>query len=564
MESKLLKSEVVIQGVAILIVLFLVLLPISFLIWGSFYSSPPGDVGHLTLDNYRKAFQRPWFLSSALNSLKVAIISASIASLFGISIGWITVRTNTPFSRQMEYLAILPIFLSPFMGAVAWNLLANPSVGILTRIFKSIFPFLPPLNVNSLFGIAFVMGIYYSPYIFLFVTGALKSMDPSLEEAARVSGAGLFKTTRVVSLPMILPAILSGILLVFVLSAEQFSIPAVLGWGVRFHVLTTRIYTILSVPPIDYGIATVLALTLTVITGVGVFLYRRFTAHKKFTTITGKGYRPHVLDIGRWRYLALAYCILYVFMSAVLPILIIIITSFSILTGKFFPPTLINYKYLFFKYKLFWLGLKNSILVSAIGATACMILATLTSWVIHRTKLKLRIVVDYLSTLPISIAAIVMAVGILWSWIYVDSWTHLGIYGTIWLLIIACISRFITYGVRSASATLVQIGPELEESARVCGASWLKTLLRITAPLLKPGIAAGWILLFIVFFRELAMVVLLYSTKSVTISIMLFELWADGIYPQLCALGVVQIVVIFVSILVFNKLFKTRAGLEPT
>lgn len=564
MKSKYLKTEVIVQGIAILIVLFLVLLPISFLVWGSFYSSPPGDPGHLTLENYRKAFDHPWFFSSALNSLKVAFLSAAIACFLGISLGWITVRTNTPFRRQMEYLAILPIFLSPFMGAVAWNLLANSNAGILTGLFKIIFPFLPALNINSFLGISFVMGIYYSPYVFLFVTGALKSMDPSLEEVARVSGASLFKTTRLISLPMVLPAILSAVLLVFVLSAEQFAIPAVLGWGVGFHVLTTRIYRLLSAPPINYGIATVLSMTLTVITGAGVFLYRRFTTHKKFTTISGKGYRPHVLDIGRARYGTLFYCLFYVAMSAALPISIIVITSFSMLTGKFFPPTLINYEYLFFKYKLFWLGLKNSILVSMLGATACMILATLTAWVIHRTRFKLRVVVDYLSTLPISIASIVMSVGILWSWIYVDKWLQLGVYGTIWLLIIACISRFLTYGVRSASSTLVQIGPELEESSRICGAAWLKSLVKITIPLLKPGIAAGWILLFIVFFRELAMVVLLYSSRSVTVSVMLFELWADGIYPQLCALGVVQIFVIFVLIVGFNKIFKTKAGLEPT
>lgn len=551
-------NEIGIQVVAVVVVLILVLLPIGFLIFGSFYSAPPGASGHLTLDNFKEAFNYKWYFSSTLNSLKIAVLSSLIASIFGITMGWLTSRTNMPFRNHMHFYTILPIFLSPFMGAVAWNLLANPSAGLITKLFMKYFPFLPPLNINSLFGISFVMGLYYTPYIYLFVSGALKSMDPSLEEAARVSGASLWTTTVKISLPLILPAILSGILLVFVISAGQFAIPAVLGWRSGIYVLTTRIYTLISAPPINYGVATVLCLTLSIITAIGIYFYRKFTAIKKFTTISGKGYRPHVLDIGAAKYIAVAFCFFYIFIAAVLPLSVILVTSFSMYTGKYFPPTLLNYDYLFNEYKLFWLSLKNSILVSTIGASICMILAILVSWVIHRTKYKLRFVVDYITTLPISIAAIVMAVGILWSWIYVDNWLHIGVYGTIWLLIIACISRFITYGVRSTSSTLVQIGPELEESARVCGASWSKTLLRITVPLLKPGIVSGWILLFIVFFRELAMVLLLYSTKSITLSILIYELWGDGIYPQLCALGVIQVLVISVLILIFNTIFKTR------
>ena len=554
----------VIQTIAVFIVVVLVLLPIAFLLFGSFYSAPPGEEGHFTLANYIRALKVPWFMTSVLNSIKVAIFSSLIACAFGISVAWVTVRTNMPFRRKMEYLATVPIFLSPFIGAIAWHLLANAKIGIVNSLIEQFFPSLPTLNINSLAGISFVMGIYHSSYIYLFVSGALKSMDPSLEEAAMVSGASLPKTTVAVTLPLILPAILSGVLLVFVLSAEQFVIPAVLGWGIGFHVLTTRIYTLLSAPPINYGLATVLCITLIFITGLGVYFYRKATGYKKFVTITGKGFRPHVLDIGKAKYAALAYCVLYMIISTVLPFTVIILNSFCSLTGHYTPLTLANYKFIFTKYPLFWMSLKNSILVSVIGATACMVLATITSWVIHRTKFRFRGAVDYLSTVPISIPGLVMGVGILWSWIYVDNWTRIGVYGTVWLLMIACISRFITYGVRSTSSSLLQIGPELEESAFICDASWPKTLWKIVIPLLKPGILAGWILLFIVFFREVSMVILLYSSKSVTLSILLFELWVDGIFPQLCALGVVQIVIIAVMILIFNKIFKAKTELEAS
>lgn len=554
----------VIQTMAVLIVVVLVLLPISFLLFGSFYSAPPGEEGHFTVANYLRALKVPWFVTSVLNSIKVAVFSSLIACALGISVAWVTVRTNMPLRKQMEYLATVPIFLSPFMGAIAWHLLANTKIGILNGLIQNFLPFLPNLNINSMTGISFVMGIYHSSYIYLFVSGALKSMDPSLEESAMISGASHLKTAMAVTLPLILPAILSGILLVFVLSAEQFVIPAVLGWGIGFHVLTTRIYTLLSAPPINYGLATVLCIVLILITGVGVYFYRKATGYKKFITITGKGFRPHVLDIGKARYAALAYCILYMIISTLLPFSVIIVNSFCNLTGQYSPLTLINYKFIFMKYPLFWLSLKNSILVLVVGATTCMVLATITSWVIHRTKFQFRGAVDYLSTVPISIPGLVLGVGILWSWIYVDNWTHIGVYGTVWLLMIACISRFITYGVRSTSSSLLQIGLELEESAFICGASWPKTLLKIVVPLLKPGILAGWILLFIVFFRELSMVILLYSSTSVTLSILLFELWVDGIFPQLCALGVVQIVIIAGVILIFNKVFKTKTGLEAT
>jgi iron(III) transport system permease protein len=556
--------DVVIQTIAVMTVLLLVLLPIVFLLVGSFYSAPPGDEGHFTLDNYIRAFNVPWFYSSTMNSLNVAILSSIFACILGIFISWVTVRTNMPFRRQIEYLAVAPLFLSPFMGAIAWHLLANKSVGILNKLSQNFLPFMPNVDINSMTGIAFVIGIYHSSYIYLFVSGALKSMDPSLEEAAIVSGASHFRTTMKVTLPLMLPAILSGILLVFVLAAEQFVIPAVLGWGIGFHVLTTRIYSLLSMPPINYGLGTVLCIILILITGIGVYFYRKATSYKKFVTITGKGFRPHVLDIGKAKYVALAFCILYVLITFFMPLVVIVLNSFSRLTGYYYPFTLMNYEFIFTKYPMFWLALKNSMLVSIVGATICMILATITSWVIHRTKFRFRSTLDYLSTIPISIPGLVLGVGLLWAWIYVDKWTRIGVYGTLWLLIIACISRFITYGVRSTSSSLLQIAPELEESASICGSSWLNTVWKIVIPLLKPGILAGWTLLFVVFFREVSMVILLYSSTSVTLSIILFELWQDGIFPQLCALGVVQIVIIGVLVLIFNKVFKTKTGFATT
>lgn len=546
-----------VQGLATGIAVVLVLLPLIFLVLTSFRTAPLHSAGEWTLANYGRVGEQE-LAQLVLNSLRMAVTCLVVALLLGVSLAWLITRTNMPGARWLENLVLAPMLLSPLVGAIAWHLLANERVGLLNKWALSLFD-ASAFDINSLGGMGWVMGLYYAPYIYLFVSGALKSMDPSLEESARVCGASATRMTRTIALPLVLPAILSGGLLVFILAVEQFGIPLVLGMHKGIYVLPTRIWALMSLRPSDYGLAAVLAVLLMVTMAVGVFLQRRMTENQSYATVTGKGFRPRLFDLGRYRHVAIVFCLLYVLLAIVLPYAALLITSLSRYSGAYWPPTLANYAQVF-DMPMFWRAVWNSLVLSIVGATLAMLLTSLVAFIIHRTRWRLRGTLDYLTTIPVAVPGVVMGVGVLWSWLWLSQHGGPNLYGSIWLLMVACITRFIPYGVRSASSTLVQIHPELEESSRVCGKSWLTTLVRITLPLLKPGVIAGWLLLFVIFFRELGMVVLLYTGQSVVLPVLLVELWAEGTYPAIAALSLIQALLLYVLVAAFRRV--TGAGLQ--
>lgn len=520
------------------------------LFYGSFWSSDPGQPGHFTIENYATVLTTSWYIPTILNTVSVGVATALLATALGVPMAWIVSRTNVPMRRLWDYIGVAPVFIPPLLGAVAWIILASPRIGLINRLIIEIIPFVsgPVFDIYSFWGIVWVMGLFYSPYIFLFVSGALKSLDPSLEETSRVCGASTIRTILRIELPLIAPALLSGVMLVLVLSMNQFSAPLLLGWSEGFYTLTTRIYRLVALPPINYGLATALCVVLQVIAVSLIGAQRKFLGSRKFVTVTGRGFRPRLTDIGKWKYGAFVFCMFYIFVAAVLPLSVLLITSFNKVTGYFLQLTLENYEFLF-GFSLFWRSIKNSLFVAIVGATVCMVMCIVASWIIHRTKVAGRGILEYIVMFSVAVPGIVMAMGILWAWITIP----IGIYGTIWILMFACIARFITYGVRSTSSTLVQIDKELEESSRICGASWLRTMSEITIPLLKPGIASGWILLFIVFFRELTMVLLLWVSSTMTMSVLAIEFWSEASYPVYSALGIIQTAIIFGVVALFKK-----------
>lgn len=532
---------------------FLIFTPLFMLFLGSFRSAPPGRPGNFTLQNYQ-VLTLPWYGSTLLNTLSIACGGAAIATILGVPLGWLVSRTNVPLAKVWDRLAVTPIFISPFIGGTAWILLASPDIGIINNFTRQFS--LPTLNVYSYWGMIWVAGLFFSPYVFLFVSGALRSMDSSLEESARMCGTGVFGTAVRITLPLIAPAILSAMLLVFVLCAEQFSIPALLGWPVEIFVMSVRIFSFLAFPPVNYGAATVLCIGLLAITGTAMYAYRRVLAGRQFVTVTGKGFRPSTVNLGRWKFAALFFCVLYFLVAVAAPLSVIVITSFLKWTGDYSSLSFANYENIF-RYRLFYLSYQNSLFIAFVGATAVMGMSAVISWIVHRTRTRGRGLLDYISIIPTAIPGMVLGVGILWAWISIP----VAIYGTIWILIIACMTRFLSYGVRSTSSTLVQIHKDLEESSTMCGASWLRTFSKITLPLLKPGIVSGWLLLFIVFFRELEMVLLLWTSNTITLSVFLFDLWTEGNFPRLCTLGVVQTLTILLVFIVMKKLLG--AELKP-
>lgn len=525
----------------IVCLLILIVAPAIMLLYGAFFSRTEGG---FTLEHFQILMEYR-YLKPVLNTFEIAGLTTFFAFLFGFPIGFLVARTNLPSSRLVEMLSISPLYLNPLAGAIGWILLGSPRIGIANKL-------IPIFNIYTPLGMGLSMGVFYSPYFFFFLSSALKSMDPELEEASWMLGASESYTVRHVTLPLITPAIISATLLVFVLAASMFSIPLLLGFTVRYDVMSTTIFGLLAYPPTKYGEATVLSLFLLVFAIVATFLLRKKLDPAKYVTIRGKGYRPRKMDIGRWRYPTLTIVLLVQFLFFVLPVLLVVLSSFSTSWTRF-EFTLENYIQIFMGQwsDYFWRAFRNSLFVSVVGASLAMLLAITISHISIRTKLRGRGIPDYISSFSLAIPGVVMAVGLIWFWLNVP----FPMYGTIWILILACVGKFVAYGVRSVTSSMLQVSPELEECGKLCGASLLKTFKDITIPLVKPGFFSGWVLLFVVFFREAAMMVLLYTYQTITLSVLLIDMFDNVVFTIFCAVGVAQMATIWIIVLLFSKLF---------
>lgn len=512
--------------------------------------------GAFTLAWYVEAYTEPRNFEAIANTLIIAGATSLFATVFGTFMAWAVVRTDMPLRRVIEGASLVPFISTPFIGALAWILLASPQTGLINQFTSHVLGFDGPLvNIYSLWGIVLVEALYEMPYVFLIVAGALRAMDPTLEEASLASGAGLARTTLKVTLPLALPAILGGGLLVFVLAAEQFGVPAVIGTPARIRVLTTSIWDTQSVYPPKYGLGASLCVTLLVISILGLWLQRRMLAAGSYTTIGGKGARPRRVSLGPLRWVVAGLCLAYLLLAVVLPYSTIFLSSIRTIwteTIEWSQFTIQNYHWILFEYPTTQRALFNSLMLATVGATVAILFCALISFLTQRTQLPGRKALDYLAMLPVAFPGIVLAVGLLHIWIT----PPLVLYGTIWILFIAYLTRYLPYGVRSTSATLVQIHPELEESSLSSGAGWFQTFRRVTLPLLKPGLVSGWILLFVSFSRELSASVLLYAPGTEVLSVAIYDLWGQGDFRPLSALAMIQITICFVMVAIVKRITR--------
>lgn len=535
---------------------FIVLYPLLYLIYGSLRTSLPGDPGAFTLNNYIEAFTSHRILPSIINTFIIMFGTTLISCPIGLFLAWITTRTDTPFRRTLEVLNLIPFLLCPYVASVAWSLLLSPKVGILNKLLMNLFHLQkPPFDIFTIQGVIWVLFLYYTPYMYLFILGSFKAMDPSMEESAQVCGSSVLRTILKITIPLATPAILSGCVIVFVHCAGIFGVPAHLIMPKGQYVLTTTIMRFTQVYPQQYSAAAAVSMFLLLISAVGIFIQRRMILGREFITVTGKAYRPRLIRLGKWRYLTLSFNILYLILSIAFPYGILLLASFlSFWAGDISVElyTLENYRQVLFEDEAIIRAIRNSLFVSVVGGFLCLVMTMLVSYLINRTKIKGRGFFDYVTMLPIGIPGMVIAVGLLWAWIRAP----LPIYGTIWIIMIAYITRYIPYGMRAFSNSLLQLGPELEESARVCGSSWFATFRKILIPLLKPGFIAGWILLFILFMRELSTAIVLWYSGNEVISVQLFQLVRDGSFPSVAALSIIQALIIMGGILLFRFIVR--------
>ncbi len=544
---------------------FLVIYPVLTLLLGALTDTNPVVEGvslrHLSVSNFLTVLTNPNVAEALFNTLVACGGGTAIAVAIGLLFSWIVVRTNTPFKGFIAAVSILPLFAPPLVAGVAWSILGSPKTGLLNTVFKWMGLDLH-VDFYSLSGLVFVFGIYYAPYVYMFTASALRNMDPSLEEAAEISGASAFSTLFTVTFPLIMPAIVSGMLLSFIVMLGIYGVPAVLGAPANINVLTTYIFKLTNWTPPLYNTAAAVAIILMVVTGLLVYLQQKVLSGKSFTTVAGKAFRPRSLDLGPWRWVTFALGVVYLLVVVVLPLLALIIAAFRKFLfiphiGALFDMraySLMHFNSVFDN-PLTMRSIYNAVEVGIITAVVGGTLAFAIGYTIHRTRLPGRRSIDLISTIPVAIPGLVVGVAYLWAWIGVPG----GLYGTIWILALAFIARFMPDTVKSLSTSFLQIHRELEEAAWVCGKGTLATIRTIVLPLARPGVIASMTLLFVLAIRELGSSLFLYTSNSMVMSVLLLDYYEGGNLGKTAAFSLVQMVLLGVLIGGANWLSRQAA-----
>ena len=549
-------------GAALLI--YLAVLPLFVLVLGSFQVEVAPRQFALTLQNYLAAYASPYTYSTFRNSLVFASGSALLAFALGTTLAWLVERTNTPLRLVFIPIAVVPLILPGVLESIAWIFLLSPKFGYLNVALMSLLGLeSAPFNVFSIGGMIWVQAVGQVPLAFLMMVAAFKSMDPSLEESAMMSGAGTWQTLRRVTLRLLMPTSASVLLILLVRSLEAFEIPALIGIPARIFVYTSEIFLAYNEYPPDYGRGAALAIGLLLLSAAGVWLYTRGTREsERFQTVTGKAFRPRQFDLGLWRWAGFGFLALYFVVVVLLPFLVLLWASFL---PFFATPNLQalkllsfdNYNYLF-QFAPFSSAMKNSIILAFLSGSVAMLLTSLIAWIVYKSRLPGAWALDFLAFLPVAVPGIVLGMALILLYVAFP----LPIYGTIWLLLIAYVTKYLPYGMRAASGSIIQIHRELEEAAAASGASWWQTFKRVTLPLLRPGFVAGWIYIFIVSFREFSTSILLATGESRVLSILLFTMFEQGQVTVVAAIGVVMILTLLTIVAVFYKV-SGRVGIQP-
>jgi iron(III) transport system permease protein len=553
-------SRTLVLVVLVAVLGFLSVYPLSMLLYGSLHSTPPGMAGTFNLDGYQQVLTRESLLT-LLNTVGISFAKTIPSVVLAVMLAWILARTDTPFRGTLEVLVTLPFFIPPILTAMAWGMLGNPQVGLLNQLYQWITGSTnSPINVYSYGGVVWHMMQYSVPFLFLLIVDAFRAMDPSLEEAARMCGASRWRTFRTVTLQLMLPALTSGAILSFIRGIENFESPLFFGTPAGIHVITTEIYdSINQRSPPQYQYATAASFVIMALLFLIVLLQWRLLRGRSFVTISGKGYSPGVIKLGKWRWATFGFCLLFFVVTVVLPVGQLAIGSFFKFFG-FYEWDMLTFDHYrdVFASSEFWRGFGNTMALGLIGATLTMVLGGTVAYISVRTKWRERSLIDAMAWLPWMMPGIVLGVGFLWGFALLPH--AIPIYGTIWALLLAYISLGTPLSVRVMSSAYAQLSYDLEECSRVHGASLLQTMWRIVIALAWPSFAVGWVLVFFGIMRELSASVLLYSVGSEVLSVVLLKLWANGNAEQVSVIGLMMMVLVILFRWVQLKLLRSRVG----
>lgn len=533
------KQELAVALPVYAVMLVLVLVPLGHLVYAAFQSTSPGAPGsELTLENIRQIFSTNTYWQALGNSLWLGFLVSLIAVSLGVTFAWILGRTDVPFRRTLSVLVSLPIFISPFALGIAWVLLGSEKSGLINGILKRFFGESAGfMDIMSFPGLVFVMVLAFAPLAYLFTVGPMLNMDGSLEEASRVVGGSLFHTMRKVTLPVVMPGVLSAALMVFVLAAEMFSVPGLIGTAAGYRTLPFFIYQSTTASPPQWGAAATAGVALLAIMMLGTILQSRATkASARFVTVTGKGARPVRIRLGRWRWPLFLIPTLYVVLGVALPGCALLLTTFQQYYTPELAPELFTLRWWerVTESSQFQTALRNTLIVGSATPTVAVVIAFAMAYVRNRTRAPLKEAVETLGMLPVAVPGIVFGVGVLWA--YVGSF----LYGTVWLLLVAYCARFLPHALRVISSGMVQVDRSLEDAARVGGASIPRTISTITVPLLKPAVLSGWLLLLIYCTRELNVAIMVYTSDSQVLPVLMWGAMEAGSYQTAAILAIIE------------------------
>jgi iron(III) transport system permease protein len=536
-----LRLEQFVMGAAVVALIVLVVLPLLFLLTGSI-SNERG----LSLEHFAEVLSGRLYVSALQNSLILGAWTGLFSLIIGLLLAWAVSRTDVPGKALIKITATLSYLSPPFLTAIAFVYLFSPNAGLINVLMRDVaaLPWLT-FNIFSMTGLVLVTTLHTFPFVFLLASSALQSVDASYEEAAQILGASKLRTAFSITLPLVAPAVLSGTLLAFVNGIALFGSQAIIGLPGRVVTLPTRIYALFDYPP-EYGLASALSLVFVIITVAALYLQRAFLARRSYVTLAGKGARPQLMQLGSVRWVLFGFAVLVFLVSIIAPYSTLVAVSFSKSWGLDFWKnlTLANYKFILFEYNVTQRAIMNSLVLAIIAATIAVLLGAVIGWIDLRTRMPGRKLLDYASLIPLGLPGIVMAVALIQFWLTMP----LALYGTLAILLLAYVGRYIPLGVRAANASLRQVDPSLEESAQILGASWATTMREVTLPLIRPGLFAGWLLVFVPVIQELSASILLFSSSSITLAVAVFNLYETGYTEPVAALAMVNMMIIGVAI----------------
>ena len=545
-------------GLSVGVLVIVVAVPMLLIFFNAFWVD-----GHFNLVDVLKVLRQRETYKALLNSLVLSAGVTVTGTIVGTFFAWLVTRTDLPFKKTMKLLFLVPFMLPAFIGALAWKMLLSPRAGYINRFFIDVLGFDGPIfDIYTYAGIILVETMYLFPFVFIQVSGALERMDPTLEESARISGADLMTITRRITIPLVMPSILSGSLLIMLYSMAHFGTVAVLGIETGIYNIPTLIYEKIHQSAGSFDsirAATVLATVLVLAAALILWLQNRILRKGRYQIIAGKSFRPTELKLRAWRVPLFLFCVAYIAFTIVLPTVTIFLVGGLKTYGLPFTAanlTLANYHHILFEWDLTRDAIWNSISLGLSAALITMFAGVIISYVIVKMKVRGRGLLEFLGMLPFSVPGSVIALGVILAW---SGKFGINLYNTVWIILLAYIARYMAFSLKANSAALEQVHDSLVEAARASGATMGQALKDIVIPLVRPGMVAAFFLIFLPALRELTVSVLLYGPTTRTIGVAIYTLNEDGETVYSAALAGIALIIIVLGEVLIKRLVAGKS-----